>query len=84
MKNLINQIKDSVVFLGFIENGKDRIVGTDFLIRVENFFHLVTAKHVVENNFENLFVFHNSKQFGKPIGKPLQKIYKYGVPYSCN
>jgi len=79
MKNLINQIKESTVFIGFIENQKDRIIGTGFLIQVEGFFHLVTAKHVVEKNYENLYVFHNSKQFGNPIGKPLLSIYKDGL-----
>jgi hypothetical protein len=81
MKNLINEIKESIVFLGFIENGHERVVGTGFLIQVENIFHLVTAKHVVENNFENLFVFLNSKQFQKPSAKPLKLIYDGGFKW---
>ena len=81
MKELINQIKESIVFLGFIENGHERVVGTGFLIQVENIFHLVTAKHVVEQNYENLFVFLNSKQFQKPSAKPLKQIYDNGFKW---
>ena len=81
MKELINQIKESIVFLGFIENGHERVIGTGFLIQVENIFHLVTAKHVVEQNFENLFVFLNSKQFQNPAAKPLKQIYDNGFKW---
>jgi len=81
MKELIDQIKESVVFLGFIENGHERVVGTGFLIQVDNIFHLVTAKHVVENNHENLYVFLNSKQFQNASAKPLKQIYDNGLTW---
>lgn len=81
MKELITQIKESVVFLGFIENGHERIIGTGFLIQVEDIFHLVTAKHVVEQNHENLYVFLNSKQFQNPSTKPLKQIYDNGLKW---
>lgn len=76
MKDIINKIKESVVFLGFVNNGQPKVTGTGFLIKVGNFFHLVTAKHVAENNHENLCAFFNSKQFNRTIVKPLKKIYQ--------
>ncbi|MFZ6034727.1 MAG: S1 family peptidase [Patescibacteria group bacterium] len=76
MDKIINRIKESIVFLGFIDNGREKIVGTGFLIKIEEIFHLVTAKHVVENKYDDLCVFLNSKQFNKAVIKPLRLIYK--------
>ena len=81
MKELINLIKESIVFLGYIDNGIEKIIGTGVLIRIDGINHLVTAKHVVEKNYENLFAFLNSQQFNAPKAKPLNQIYKDGFKW---
>lgn len=74
-KSTINNIKKSTVFLWFMENWKERIIWTWFLVQIKWFFHLVTAKHVVENNWENLCAFTNWKQFNNIRVKPLSLMY---------
>lgn len=81
MKNLINEIKESVVFLGFINNGQEQIIGTGFLMQINDIFHLVTAKHVIEKNWQNLHVFLNTKQLKAPAAKPLSVIYNNGYSW---
>lgn len=76
MKQLISQIKESVIFLGFIKNGVPVFSGTGFLIQVDDVFYIVTAKHVVENNYEGMYIFLNAKNFGvnfKPISETLRQ-----------
>jgi hypothetical protein len=76
MKQLISQIKESTVFIGFMINGQPVFSGTGFLIQVDDVFYVATAKHVVENNFEKMFIFLNAKNFGvncKPILEILQQ-----------
>ncbi len=74
---LITQIKESIIFLGYIKDGKEPVYsGTGFLIQVNNIFYIVTAKHVVESDFQSMFIFRNSKNFGinfRPISEILQK-----------
>jgi hypothetical protein len=81
MQNIINEIKESVVFLGYINNGHEQITGTGFLMQIDGIFHLVTAKHVIEKNWQNLFVFLNSKQLKQPLAKPLSQIYTKGYSW---
>lgn len=81
MKNLINEIKESVVFLGYMNNGHEQIVGTGFLMQIDGIFHLVTAKHVIEKNWQNLCVFLNTKQLKSPSAKPLSIIYNNGYSW---
>jgi len=71
MRDLIEQIKKTVVFLGRLdEQQRADLIATGFLIRIENVFHLVTAKHVVINpktgkpTDEGLCVFFNLKTGG--------------------
>lgn len=78
MKKIINQIKESVVFLGYIGSGQEQIVGTGFLMQIEGVFHIVTAKHVIDKDWQNLHVFLNSKHLNKPLAKPLSVIYNGG------
>lgn len=80
-KEIIEKIKRSVIFLGYKKEGRDVIIGTGFLIKVENVYHLVTAKHVIENDSENLLIFLNGKHLNSPIAKPLTKIYKDGLSW---
>ena len=48
MKRLIREIKKTVVFLGRPgSDGQVRFDATGFLLRVENVFHMATARHVV-------------------------------------
>ncbi len=75
--NLITQIKGSIIFLGHVKDGREPVYsGTGFLIQVDNMFYIVTAKHVVESDFQNMFIFRNSKNFGinfRPIAEILQQ-----------
>ena len=80
MKKLISQIKESTVFLGYMQNNKPVFTGTGFLIQVENVFYVVTAKHVVERNFANMFVFMNAKNFGVNF-KPISAILNDGFSW---
>ena len=79
-------VKKSVVFIGRFElprapDDKPRRVyfGTGFLIAIENMFHLVTAKHVIENFWasggkdEEIFIFLNNEE-GKLHTQPLAEI----------
>ncbi len=73
---LITQIKESIIFLGYLKDNKPVYTGTGFLIQVDNIFYIVTAKHVIEKDFTNMFIFRNSKNFGinyRPITEILQK-----------
>ncbi len=81
MTNLINEIKESVVFLGYLNNGHEQLVGTGFLMQIDGVFHLVTAKHVIEKNWQNLHVFLNTKQLKMPFAKPLSVIYNSGYSW---
>lgn len=48
MRNLIEQIKKSIIFLGKTTEKKEiQYYATGFLVDVQNVFHLVTAMHVV-------------------------------------
>jgi len=69
ISGMIRNMSKTVVFLGKKDPaGKAQYFATGFLIRVQNVFHLVTAKHVVINRQtgktrdEGLLVFFNSKE----------------------
>lgn len=71
MRDLIEQIKKTVVFLGYLdEQQRPNFIATGFLVRIANVFHLVTAKHVVVNpktgkpTGEGLYVFFNLRTGG--------------------
>ncbi len=64
MKQLISQIKESTIFLGYMNNSEPVFSGTGFLIQVDDVFYLATAKHVVEKNYEKMYIFLNSNNFG--------------------
>lgn len=71
MRELIEQIKKTVVFLGRLdEQGRANFIATGFLISVADVLHLVTAKHVVISTKtgkpadEGLCVFFNLKTGG--------------------
>lgn len=71
MRDLIEQIKKTVVFLGYLgDQQRPNFKATGFLIRIANVFHLVTAKHVVVDpktgklTDEGLCVFFNTKTGG--------------------
>jgi len=80
MKHLLSQIKESTVFLGVMQNNTPVFNGTGFLIQVDHVFYIVTAKHVVENNFANMFIFLNSKNFGVNF-KPIAAILNDGFSW---
>lgn len=71
MRDFIEQIKKTVVFLGRLdEQQRPDLIATGFLVSIEDVFHLVTAKHVVVHpetgkpTDEGLCVFFNSKTGG--------------------
>jgi len=71
VRNLINNIKKSIVFLGEVDRkGNPTFYATGFLVAVENIYYLITAKHVVfdpeieENLDKKMIVFFNSKTGG--------------------
>lgn len=76
MKKLLQEIKNSIVFIGRVENGHSIVVGTGFLIQIDGFVHIVTAKHVVWRDFSILGTFGNTKQMSKMVYKPFSFIYK--------
>lgn len=48
MREIIDQIKKTVVFLGESSDGKEiRFKATGFLVSIQEIYHLVTAKHVL-------------------------------------
>jgi len=53
MGSIISELKKTVVFLGFHVGDKIRFVGTGFIITIDGFFHLITAKHVVMDKSGN-------------------------------
>lgn len=65
---LVDEIKKTVVFIGKIDKEeKTFFYATGFLVRVQNVYHLLTAKHVVANmetgklQDDGMLVFFNSK-----------------------
>lgn len=48
MRDLVSDIRKSIVFLGRInDGGEKKFFATGFLVETKSYFHLVTAKHVV-------------------------------------
>lgn len=97
-KKLFEEIKKTIVFIGSLLKDQDQqiksiLLGTGFLIQIDNYFHLVTAKHVVaelDNSSgviqgkNNLFVFNNLKS-GQVRYSSLDEIKtKYQYFYSKN
>jgi hypothetical protein len=80
MKELISQIKESTVFLGVMRNNEPVFSGTGFLIQVDDVFYVVTAKHVVEKNYAQMFIFLNNKSFGVNC-KAIQEILNQGFSW---
>jgi len=80
MKKLLSQIKESTVFLGFMQNNHPVFTGTGFLIQIDEIFYIVTAKHVVVKNFKDMFIFLNAKNFGVNI-KPILSILNDGFSW---
>lgn len=57
MSSLINDIKRTIVFLGTINEKKERqFYATAFLVNIQNIMHLVTAKHVVKDPNTDEFI----------------------------
>lgn len=91
MKRLIREIKKTVVFLGRPgSDGQVRFDATGFLLRVENVFHMATARHVVVDQRtgnlldEDLIAFLNLRDgaIGSrsiATGRYLQDLEKQGV-----
>ena len=79
MREQLAQIKKSVLFIGKqISENEFVTIGTGFLIRVHNIFHLVTAKHVIydaasEQPTQNLIAIYNNNEGGRRL-KDLEKI----------
>ena len=81
MKNILQNIKNSIVFIGKIVNNQPQIYGTGFLISVDNHVHLVTAKHVIEKEFMQLGVFGNTKQLSMMSFKPFNDFYNSNLEW---
>lgn len=83
MFNLVNDIKKTVVFLGDInKEGNPRFYATGALVKVQNIYHLITAKHVIldrkTGNFKDdkMLVFFNSKD-GGIMSRPIENVKRY-------
>jgi len=84
MFNLVRDIKKTVVFLGDINReGIPRFYATGTLVKVQNIFHLITAKHVVKDGETGEFkdgkmlAFFNSKDENiksRPVDKAKQEL----------
>jgi hypothetical protein len=76
--NLVNNINRTVVFLGDInKEGNPRFYATGALVKVQNIYHLITAKHVVldretgDFKDDKMLVFFNSKD-GDIMSRPIE------------
>ena len=49
MDPIISTLKKSVVFLGFHIGDHIRYTGTGFIVHIDGYYHVVTAKHVVKD-----------------------------------
>lgn len=66
--NLVNEIKKTVVFIGDInKEGIPKFYATGTLVKIQNIYHLITAKHVIKDRETGelkdgtMLVFFNSK-----------------------
>lgn len=66
--NLVNEIKKTVVFIGDInKEGITKFYATGALVKIQNIYHLITAKHVIKDRETGelkdgtMLVFFNSK-----------------------
>jgi len=84
MKNLLDQVKKTVVFIGRTILDKDKkpqdiFVATGALVQIEDIFHLITAKHVVFDRDgqklkdDNLWIAFNTKN-GKIVKRFIKSI----------
>jgi len=78
MFDLVNDSKKTVVFLGDInKEGHPRFYATGALVKVQNIYHLITAKHVVidmetgDFKDDKMLVFFNSKD-GDIMARPIE------------
>lgn len=93
-KNLLNQIKQTVVFIGRFQKDEDGRpksfpIGTGFLVNIQGKLHLATAKHVVcrvdkttgkaIEEREGLRVFLNGKGDANVLAYPLEELKKTGL-----
>jgi len=55
MKNLLTDLKKTVVFIGDISEGKTtnekkiNLFGTGFLVKIQDIYYLITAKHIIKD-----------------------------------
>ncbi len=88
MRDLISDIKRTIVFLGkFDDQNKSTFVATGFLVQIHDVFHLVTAKHVVMDPKtgmlidENMCAFFNSKDNKIKVRSISDTKKKHGVEW---
>ena len=82
-ESVVQSIKKSIVFFGVMNSGKPQYSGTGFVIQVDKIFYVVTAKHVVSNNFANMMIFCNSNNFGINV-KPISGILGNGFSWKSH
>lgn len=63
MRDLINQIRKTIVFFGEEKNGETNFYGTGFLIKVDNTLYICTAKHVIYDQKIKKFTDNNALAF---------------------
>jgi len=91
MRELIKDIKKTIVFIGKLTPNGPIITATGFLISNKGYFYLVTAKHTIVQKVESKFtgeledkdlcVFYNTKD-GKIKARPINEIKKkFGVEW---
>lgn len=66
--------------MGQLSNNEPVLTGTGFLIQVDDVFYVATAKHVVENSYQEMYIFLNNKNFGVNF-KPISAIIKEGMSW---
>lgn len=74
MKNLLTDLKKSVVFIGNISEdaqtheNKANLYGTGFLVKIQDIYYLITAKHIIKDPVSGalkdgeMYVFLNAKK----------------------
>jgi hypothetical protein len=87
--NPVTDIKKTVVFLGRINpDGKPQIYATGFLVKVQETYHLLTAKHVVVNKLtgkmqdDNLLAFFNLRGGGITVRSIADMKKQFGIDWT--
>lgn len=83
MEKLIGNLKKTIVFLGRLnKKNQPEPYATGFLVTVQNIYHLVTAKHVIQDSKsgklkdDEMFAFYNLKEEGEIYARNIGEFRK--------